>query len=128
VKRSIRISGLDSLEVWDFATVNNITYAGTYAYGIFKSLDDDLTWSASNEGLRTESEYVTVTSITAVDAKTILCSTLGKGLFISKDSGSSWHGYNGGITDENLWTSFYDHKSKIIFSASPSGIYKNKFR
>ena len=123
-----RIQKLDSLEVWDFASVNGIIFAGTYAHGIFKSLDDGITWSASNNGLKINNEYVTVTSITTINDQTILCSTLGKGMFISQDAGGTWQAYNRGITDENLWTSFYDPINKTFFAACPSGIYQQKFR
>lgn len=119
-----KIQKLDSWEVWDFASVNGIILAGTYAYGIFKSLDDGLTWSASNSGLKINNEYVTVSSITTINNQTVLCSTLGKGMFISKDTGRTWQAYNHGITDENLWTSFYDPINKTSFAASPSGIYQ----
>jgi len=121
-----RVKQLDSLEVWDFASFNGIILAGTYAHGIFKSLDDGITWSASNNGLKINNEYVTVSSITTVNEQTIICSTLGKGMFISRDAGNNWEDYNRGITDENLWTSFYDPIHKTVFAAGPSGIYQKK--
>ncbi|RZK57102.1 MAG: hypothetical protein EOO87_03815, partial [Pedobacter sp.] len=118
------IKDLDSLEVWDFATNDNAIYIATYAKGVYKSVDDGLSWKPINKGLKTEKEYVTATSIIAIDDKNLICSTLGKGLFISKDAGVTWQKFNNGITDENFWTLYYNHKTKFIASASPSGIYR----
>ena len=114
----------DSLEVWDYAVVDNIMFAATYASGIFKSVDNGITWSACNKGLRRENEYLTVTSISIIDHNTILCTTLGKGSFISKDRGVSWQNYSEGLTDTNFWSSYYDKGNKVVYIASPSGIYK----
>lgn len=122
-----KVPGLDTLEIWDFAIVDNVIFGGTYAHGVFRSTDDGLNWTAANRGLRVDNEYVTITSITVVDSKTIVCTSLGKGVFISKNKGNSWEPYNTGITDENIWTSFYDPIRKIVYTASPSGIYQRRF-
>lgn len=121
-----KIHALDSLEVWDFAILEGEIYAGTYAHGMFKTSDGGVTWRSANTGLKINKEYLTVTSITVVDAKTLLCSTLGSGMLISRDQGNSWKAYNEGLNNENFWTAFYDPVAKEIFAASPSGIYKKK--
>jgi hypothetical protein len=117
------VGDLDSLEIWGFEATSDAIYAGTYALGIYKSVDDGAHWLPHNRGLRIKNEYVTVTSIVAIDNRTVVCSTLGKGLFISEDSGANWKSFNQGIADENLWTLYFDRKSRSIFSAGPSGIY-----
>ncbi|MDN3585055.1 hypothetical protein QWY86_00100 [Pedobacter aquatilis] len=123
-----RVKSLDSLEIWDFATTKDVIYAGTYAHGVYKSIDDGLTWSATNNGLKVKNEYVTVTSITPINFKIIICTTLDKGIFITKDGGKNWNPYTEGLKDENFWTLFYDPFKRIIYTACPSGIYKRKIQ
>jgi photosystem II stability/assembly factor-like uncharacterized protein len=84
---------------WTFTRMDHVLYAGGYAEGIHKSIDDGLTWAAYNAGLREGENYLTVTSLCATSDNSILCGTLGEGIYLLEPNDSIWNEHKTGLTD-----------------------------
>jgi photosystem II stability/assembly factor-like uncharacterized protein len=111
----------DSFYAFDFISSKGEIYVGTYAQGMYKSIDDGITWNTCNIGLRKDTAYLTITSLALGKDKSIICGTLGNGIFKSIDQGRSWQTFGG--TDPNVWAIYCSEKG-TLYAATARGIYK----
>ncbi|MGB5204638.1 WD40/YVTN/BNR-like repeat-containing protein [Eudoraea sp.] len=108
---------------WTFTKSNNIIYAGGYADGIRKSTNDGLTWTEFNSGLREGDNYLTVTSLCATSDNSVICGTLGEGIYLLKSNDSIWSEHKIGLTDLVNF-GIIEGNNGIIYSTSQKGIFK----
>jgi len=110
---------------WTFTKSNNVIYAGGYADGIHKSIDDGLTWTEFNSGLREDDNYLTVTSLCATSDSSIICGTLGEGIYRLESNDSIWKEYKTGLTD---FVNFgiTEGSNNTLYTTSAKGIFERK--
>jgi len=110
---SIGINPVVSLQSID----DHLILAGTYSGGVFASTDFGNTWAARNQGLQS----LTINALAYLPPVTVLAATE-SGLFLSKDSGATWHPDTAIGMQRILLVS--TTKGGLIFSASQkNGIY-----
>ncbi len=89
-------SGLDSENIYSFASDGTNLFAGTYGDSVFRSTDNGLNWTPSSEGItEAESQYAQVHAL-AVMGQNVVVGTE-NGLFLSADTGTSWVRENDGF-------------------------------
>ena len=100
-------------------STSGTVYAATGANGILKSTDSGSTWSATslNSGY-----FWTVRSRTG--GNEMAASSPNKGLFVSRDSGTSWQNHLNGVAvyDANL----SPQSSEVIVAATDTGMYLSR--
>ena len=111
--------------VWSFAKTNNAIYAGGYAQGVRRSIDDGLTWTEFNSGLREGDNYLTVTSLCTTSDNSLICGTLGEGIYKFKSNDSLWREYKTGLTDLVNFGIIEGDKG-TLFTTSEKGIFERK--
>jgi|GEM_PF-1662002 len=79
------LSEIFGFHVFGLEVISTQIFAGTMGAGIFKSTDNGISWSSSNNGLLTDSVYSLL-----VNGNDLLAGTYGEGIFLSSDQGSSW--------------------------------------
>jgi choice-of-anchor A domain-containing protein/uncharacterized repeat protein (TIGR01451 family) len=88
------LTSLSGKDVHALTSVNGIIYAGTWGYGVYKSLDNGSTWSQINNGL---GGFLALQSITSTSNGDVYAGTVGGGVFKTTD-GTNWTqltcGYN----------------------------------
>lgn len=110
---------------WTYAKTDSIIYAGGYAQGIRRSIDDGLTWTDFNSGLREGDNYLTVTSLCAASDNSIICGTLGEGIYRLESNDSIWKEYKAGLTDLVNWGIIEGNK-RTLYTTSEKGIFERK--
>jgi len=110
---------------WSFANTNDILYAGGYAKGVRRSTDDGLTWTEFNEGLREGDDYLTVTSLCSTSDNSIVCGTLGEGIYISEANVNLWRKYKTGLTDQVNF-GIIEGDNGTLYTTSEKGIFERK--
>jgi hypothetical protein len=68
---------------------DNIVFAGTSSRGIYRSLDNGLTWTESNDGLPIGTAYAPTVNGFASNGNVVF-SAVGTDVFSSSDNGASW--------------------------------------
>ena len=109
--------------VWSFVETANAIYAGGFGQGVRKSIDDGLTWTEFNLGLRESDNYLTVTSLSATSDNSLICGTLGEGIYKLKSNDSLWREYNTGLTDLVNFGIIEGDKG-VQYTTSEKGIFK----
>lgn len=113
-------TSLGDFDVRSIAVDGNTVYAGTWANGIYKSVNGGATWTQS--GLNT----MNVTAVTIFGNKVFAGthdSDSPKGVYISTDNGTSW---NQSSLNNKVISSFAVQGSNIFagtFSYNPSGVF-----
>jgi photosystem II stability/assembly factor-like uncharacterized protein len=115
----------DEFYVWSFVESNNVIYAGGYAQGVRRSTDDGLTWTEFNSGLREGDNYLTVTSLCNTSEASIICGTLGEGIYKLEASDSIWKEYKKGLKDPVNFGIIEGDKG-ILYTTSEKGIFERK--
>ncbi len=111
--------------VWSFAEIDNAIYAGGYAQGVRRSIDDGLTWTEFNSGLREGDNYLTVTSLCSTSDNSLICGTLGEGIYKLKSNDSLWIEYKTGLT-ELVNFGIIEGNNGILYTTSEKGIFERK--
>jgi photosystem II stability/assembly factor-like uncharacterized protein len=88
----VKTNGPKGITVTKFYSLSGNLFCGTYAQGVFKSIDNGATWIASNTGI----ENKQVMSFTQ-DATYLYAGTQGAGVYRSADGGVTWSPANTGI-------------------------------
>jgi photosystem II stability/assembly factor-like uncharacterized protein len=97
-------------------------YAGTTGYGIFKSIDNGITWANSSNGV--VNGVVQTMAVNSVGY--IFAGTDGNGIFRSTDSGVSWQKINSGIDLDWIYmTSIVVTQSDNIFASCYGGVFRS---
>ncbi|HZW39919.1 MAG TPA: collagen-binding domain-containing protein [Ignavibacteriaceae bacterium] len=98
---------------------NNILYAGTWGFGIFKSLDNGLTFNAINNGLSALAIHALV-----FDSNHILyAGTVGSGVVKSTNLGESWTDLNVGYNF--IWALGITSDNKLFAGTYGDGVYRS---
>ncbi len=119
--------GPDSASVYALAVHPRnprILYAGTEAWGVFKSVDGGATWRSSNAGLGTGSPDVWIRAlvIDPRDPDNIYAASLsGRGVFRSENGGRSWAPASQGLP--RAGAGFHGIDSLILDPRSPRTLY-----
>lgn len=110
---------------WTYTKMDNVIYAGGYANGIHKSIDDGLTWTEFNSGLKESDNYLTVTSLCTTSDYSIICGTLGEGIYRLGSNDSIWKEYQTGLT--NLINfGIVEGDQGTLYATSEKGIFERK--
>jgi photosystem II stability/assembly factor-like uncharacterized protein len=88
----VKTNGPKGITFTEFFEYNDILFCGSYAQGVFKSLDNGLTWSASNAGL--ENKWILSFE---KDSLYLYAGTQNAGLYRSSDNGATWSAANTGM-------------------------------
>lgn len=93
-------TGLVSTEVYAFAVLGDVLFAGTgnsggSGGGVFRSVDDGATWTASGV------DGYTVYALHAMDSL-LFAGTYQAGVFMSTDTGATWTAFNNGLTNQQI--------------------------
>ena len=115
----------EKFSAWTYTKTDNIIYAGGYADGIHKSIDDGLTWTEFNSGLREGDNYLTVTSLCSTADYSIICGTLGEGIYKLEPNDSIWREDKIGLTDLVNW-GVIEGNNGTIYITSDKGIFERK--
>ncbi len=103
----------------------------TAAFHVYKSVDSGSTWFEADAGMRPAGP-VTSFAIDPITPLTVYASaSIGTsgGVFRSRDAGSSWAGYNAGLSDTNVQTLALDPGSPatVYAGTAASGVFVNTF-
>ncbi|MBC2838624.1 hypothetical protein [Robiginitalea sp. SC105] len=112
--------------VWSFLEIDNSIYAGGYAQGVRRSTDDGLTWREFNGGLKGEDSYLTVTSLCKTSDGSIICGTLGEGIYKLGINDSIWSEYSTGLEDLVNF-GIIEGNAEVLYTTSGKGIYKRNY-
>lgn len=115
----------ENFSAWTFTKMDNVIYAGGFANGLHKSINDGLTWTEFNSGLREGDNYLTVTSLCATSDSSIICGTLGEGIYRLESNDSIWKEYKTGLTD---FVNFgiIEGSNGTLYTTSEKGIFERK--
>lgn len=116
----------DEFYVWSFVETDNAIYAGGYAQGVRRSTDDGLTWTEFNLGLKEGDSYLTVTSLCNTSETSIICGTLGKGIYKLEPSDSIWKDYKQGLKDLVNF-GIIEGDNGTLYTTSEKGIHKRNY-
>ena len=109
--------------VWSFAETVNAIYAGVFGQGVRRSIDDGLTWTEFNLGLREGDDYLTVTSLCVTSDNSLICGTLGEGIYKLKSNDSLWREYKTGLTDLVNF-GIIEGDKRELYTTSEKGIFE----
>ncbi len=84
-------------EIKDLIKFGDAIYAGSWYYGVFRTVDNGLNWVQVNNGLTNEQIF----SFAAVDT-TLFAATYGGGVFKYIKNSSSWVPVNNGLSNLNM--------------------------
>lgn len=85
-------------EVLSVVFCGNILFAGTYGWGVYKSMDYGTTWTSVNTGLP---GYIMAQAL-AVSGTTVYVGLRGNGVYKTTNNGVNWTAANTGITTSNV--------------------------
>ncbi|HUI31641.1 MAG TPA: T9SS type A sorting domain-containing protein [Candidatus Acidoferrales bacterium] len=109
-------SSLADTNIYTFARIDSVVFAGTWGGGIYMSSDSGDSWVEANNGL-TNSYVRTIAS----DGKRIFAGTWGDGIFYSDDYGQSWTQSNLGINNLFVYNILVD--SPNVYMGNTEGVY-----
>jgi photosystem II stability/assembly factor-like uncharacterized protein len=109
-------SSLADSNIYVFAKVDTMVFAGTWGDGIYMSSDTGNTWVQANNGL-TNSYVRTITTA----GKRVFAGTWGDGVFYSDDYGQSWTQSNLGINNLFIYNIAVD--SSNVYMGNTEGVY-----
>ena len=113
-----KTGGPPGLNVNTFFQKGNTLFCGTSAKGVFKSLDNGVTWSAANSGIEDRNVFSLVATNGFVFAGT------DQGVFRSSNNGTSWALANTGIEDQFVYS--FQVANGYIFAGTISfGVFKS---
>jgi photosystem II stability/assembly factor-like uncharacterized protein len=115
----------DEFYVWSFVESDNVIYAGGYAQGVRRSTDDGLTWTEFNSGIREGDNYLTVTSLCTASDNSLICGTLGEGIYKFESKDSLWREYKTGLTNLVNFGIIEGDKG-TLYTTSEKGIFERK--
>lgn len=95
--------------------VSDALFVNGQAGGIFKSVDEGLTWQEANNGLP---EYAHCYVLTRYNNR-LYASIYNNGIYFSEDSGGSWHPINNGV--ENLTCYAFAVHADDLYAADANG-------
>lgn len=114
-------TGLVSTEVYAFAVLGNVLFAGTgnsggSGGGVFRSVDNGATWSPSGV------DGHTVYALHAMDSL-LFAGTYQAGVFMSTDTGATWTAFNNGLTNQ-LVARITDDGEYLYAGTLGNGVYR----
>jgi photosystem II stability/assembly factor-like uncharacterized protein len=115
----------EGFRAWSFTKKDHILYAGAYAKGVHISKDDGATWTEYNAGLREGDAYLTVPALFTTHDNSILCGTLGEGMFKLAENDSIWKPFKTGMTDNTHFGIIQDDDG-TLYAGSGKGVFKRK--
>ncbi len=115
-------TGLVGINCQRFIKLGNTVFAGTSANGMWKSIDDGLTWTQCSNGLNPSTDY-SITELTILGNHTIIAATYNNGVFKSNDYGSNWTSITGTLPVSNPAYALASNTNMIIVGIESQGIY-----
>ncbi|MFA5804308.1 MAG: SdrD B-like domain-containing protein [Melioribacteraceae bacterium] len=112
------LAGLFGKDVHSLVAKNGILYAGTWGFGVYKSIDNGSTWLAINSGLGSS---LTIQSLTITNNGDVFAGTVGGGLYKSTN-GLSWNKIGSG--NDLIW-SLGSTSSAIFAGTYGDGLYRS---
>jgi photosystem II stability/assembly factor-like uncharacterized protein len=111
----VQTNGPEGGDIQCITKFNSNIFCGTLGGGLFKSIDDGISWKPANNGLPTDYIYCL-----AVSGNNLFTSIYG-GVFLSSDNGSNWHEVNNGLENNHV-TALAATDSKLA-AATEAGVF-----
>ncbi len=110
------LTSLAGKDVRALAKSSGVLYAGTWGFGVYKSMDNGMTWTAVNSGLTNLAVHAL-----AVDSHgSVYAGTFGEGIFKSANGGSSWTKLNVGY--DFIWSLAITSTNRIVAGTYGGGV------
>jgi photosystem II stability/assembly factor-like uncharacterized protein len=111
----IQASGTENQYVLSFMVNGNMVFAGTGEHGVFRSIDNGVSWTPS-------SLYQPVSCL-ALSGSTVFAGTNGKGVYRSIDTGAHWSPVNSGLYANSKVVSLAVCGTNIFAGTDTGGIF-----
>ncbi len=112
------LTSLNGMDVHALTVSGGVIYAGTWGFGVYKSVDNGSTWTAVNNGL---GYFTTIQSLT-VKGTTLFCGTVGGGVFKSINGGANWIQVTVG---NNIIWALGSTSTAVFASSYGDGLYRS---
>ena len=99
-----------------FTTIGNNIFTGTSTSGVYKSTNNGISWTATNNGLTNQN----VLSLTA-NSNILYAGTSGSGIFQSTSNGEYWIAVSNGLGNNTVKSLL--SKGSSVFAGTSSGVY-----
>ncbi|MBK7865849.1 MAG: choice-of-anchor A family protein [Ignavibacteriales bacterium] len=115
---------LGSLQYKDVRTIkmdaSGNLYAGTWGFGVYRSLDNGITWTQVNSGI---GNNLIITGISVNSNNSLFVGTFGGGVFKSVDQGNNWVPVNMGYNF--IWAIASDSDGDVFAGTYGDGLYRS---
>jgi photosystem II stability/assembly factor-like uncharacterized protein len=108
----VQASGTENQFVLTFTLNDNLIFAGTGEHGVFRSIDNGVSWTSSS--------FYQPVSCLALSGSTVIAGTNGKGVYRSIDAGTHWSPVDSGLHANSKVLSLAV-SGKNIFAGTDSG-------
>jgi photosystem II stability/assembly factor-like uncharacterized protein len=118
-------TALPYVETYAFAFPSDSeAFAGTFGYGIYRTVDGGLNWIPMNNGL----SNLLVHSLVSSPKGVLLAGTQGDGVFQSSDHGSNWIPISTGKLSDNSVTALAIDSTGNIYAGCFDGVFAHLYR
>ncbi|HEY1872371.1 MAG TPA: hypothetical protein VGG71_15010, partial [Chitinophagaceae bacterium] len=113
----VKTAGPQGMNVNVFYQRGNTLFAGTSPKGVFKSLDNGVSWIAANNRIADKNVFSFIANNNFLFAGT------DSGVFRSPDNGVTWQAVNSGIEGKFVYS--FKFAKGFLFAGTSSGLYKS---
>lgn len=116
-----KTSGIEGGFVNALVSDGGTIYAGTFGGGVYRSLDDGLSWTPANTGLADTALFIT--ALEAFDGA-LYAGTISDGVFRSDDGGGSWTRRSDGLVGEGQDINGFAAHEGQLYAGTDDGVYR----